>query len=57
MFGITPPPQNENSQFNPQSPYGISKVAAFYTTKYFRQAQKCLLQMEFYLTMNLQGEV
>jgi GDPmannose 4,6-dehydratase len=40
MFGITPPPQNENSQFNPQSPYGISKVAAFYTTKYFRQAHK-----------------
>ena len=40
MFGITPPPQNENSLFNPQSPYGISKVAAFYTTKYFRQAHK-----------------
>ena len=40
MFGITPPPQNENSLFNPQSPYGISKVAAFYTTRYFRQAHK-----------------
>ena len=38
MFGATAPPQNENTQFNPQSPYGISKVAAFYTTKYFRQA-------------------
>ena len=38
MFGATPPPQNEKTQFNPQSPYGISKVAAFYTTKYFRQA-------------------
>jgi GDPmannose 4,6-dehydratase len=38
MFGSKPPPQNENSQFNPQSPYGISKVSAFYTTRYFRQA-------------------
>ena len=38
MFGATPPPQNEKSNFNPQSPYGISKVSAFYTTRYFRQA-------------------
>ena len=38
MFGSSPPPQNENTDFNPQSPYGISKVAAFHTTKYFRQA-------------------
>ena len=38
MFGSTPPPHNETSQFTPQSPYGISKVSAFYTTRYFRQA-------------------
>ena len=40
MFGSTPPPQNEKSDFNPQSPYGISKVSAYYTTRYFRQAHK-----------------
>ena len=38
MFGSSPPPQNEKTDFNPQSPYGISKVAAFHTAKYFRQA-------------------
>ena len=40
MFGITKPPQKENSQFLPQSPYGISKVGAYHTTRYFRSAYK-----------------
>ncbi|WP_440691114.1 GDP-mannose 4,6-dehydratase [Candidatus Pelagibacter sp. HIMB1782] len=40
MFGITKPPQRENSQFLPQSPYGISKVGAYHTTRYFRNAYK-----------------
>ncbi len=40
MFGASPPLQNENTAFMPQSPYGISKVAAFHTTKYFRNANK-----------------
>lgn len=38
MFGASPPPQNEETRFLPQSPYGISKVAAFYTTRMFRVA-------------------
>ncbi|MFH1503112.1 MAG: GDP-mannose 4,6-dehydratase [Candidatus Diapherotrites archaeon] len=38
MFGSSPPPQNENTPFNPQSPYGISKVAAFHLTKMYREA-------------------
>lgn len=40
MFGISPPPQNETTQFQPQSPYGISKVAAFWITKTYRNAFK-----------------
>jgi GDPmannose 4,6-dehydratase len=38
MFGISPPPQNENTPFFPQSPYGISKVAAFHITRLHRIA-------------------
>lgn len=39
MFGkVLSIPENENTPFNPQSPYGISKVFAFYTTKIFRSA-------------------
>lgn len=30
-------PQNENTRFNPSSPYGISKVAGFYLTKLYRE--------------------
>ncbi len=38
MFGISPPPQNENTLFKPQSPYGVAKVAAFHTTQSYRSA-------------------
>jgi GDPmannose 4,6-dehydratase len=38
MFGnASVSPQNEDTPFNPRSPYGISKVAAFYLTKNYRQ--------------------
>ena len=40
MFGDTPPPQNEKTLFNPQSPYGISKVSAYHSTRFFRHAYK-----------------
>lgn len=37
MFGkVLATPQNEQTPFNPQSPYGLSKVAAFYLTKIYR---------------------
>lgn len=40
MFGATPPPQNEITPFLPQSPYGVSKVAAFFLTRMHRIAYK-----------------
>lgn len=38
MFGASPPPQSETTPFLPQSPYGVSKVAAFYLTRLHRIA-------------------
>lgn len=38
MFGTSPPPQDENTPFMPQSPYGVSKVAAFFLTRIYRVA-------------------
>ena len=36
MFGMSPPPQNENTTFQPCSPYGIAKLSAYWTTKLYR---------------------
>ena len=38
MFGISPPLQNENTEFLPQSIYGVSKVTSYYITNYYRRA-------------------
>jgi len=38
MFGSALPPQNEQTPFEPRSPYGISKVFAFHATKNYRDA-------------------
>ena len=39
MFGkVHEIPQNENTQFHPRSSYGISKVAGFDLTRYYREA-------------------
>jgi GDPmannose 4,6-dehydratase len=40
MFGSTPPPQNEDSTFKPQSPYGAAKVMAYWLTVQYREANK-----------------
>jgi GDPmannose 4,6-dehydratase len=38
MFGSTPPPQNEDTPFHPRSPYGVSKVFAYWSTVNYREA-------------------
>jgi GDPmannose 4,6-dehydratase len=38
MFGMTPPPQNEETSFHPRSPYGVAKVAAHWITVNYREA-------------------
>ena len=38
MFGEAPPPQNEMTPFEPQSPYAAAKVYAFYMVKNYRKA-------------------
>ena len=38
MFGISPPPQNENTPFMPVSPYGCSKICSFHLGRVYRHA-------------------
>lgn len=38
MFGASPPPQNESSEFYPRSPYGVAKVYSYWITKNYREA-------------------
>lgn len=37
MFGNAPPPQNEDTPFQPQSPYAAAKVYAYWVTRNYRQ--------------------
>lgn len=38
MFGATNPPQNEDNQFYPRSPYGVAKLYSHWITKNYREA-------------------
>lgn len=40
MFGVTPPPQNEETSFHPVSPYGIAKLSAYWLTRCYRDGYK-----------------
>jgi GDPmannose 4,6-dehydratase len=37
MFGASPPPQNEQTPFQPRSPYAVAKVYAFWMAKNYRE--------------------
>jgi len=38
LFGSTPPPQNEASKFQPQSPYAAAKLYAYWVVRNYRDA-------------------
>jgi len=38
LFGSAPPPQNEQTAFHPRSPYGVSKIFAYWITVNYREA-------------------
>ena len=38
MFGAAPPPQSENTKFQPRSPYAAAKVYAYYIVQNYRDA-------------------
>ena len=40
MFGSTPPPQNEESVFRPQSPYAAAKLMAYWCTVNYREGYR-----------------
>jgi GDPmannose 4,6-dehydratase len=40
MFGAAPPPQNELTPFQPQSPYAAAKVYAYYVVRNYRDAYR-----------------
>lgn len=40
LFGKSPPPQNENTQFKPRSPYAAAKLYAYWITENYREAYK-----------------
>lgn len=37
MFGSAPPPQNENTSLQPQSPYAAAKVYSYWVTRNYRE--------------------
>ena len=48
MFGeAEQTPQDENTRFNPMSPYACAKVSAYYFTKYYRKSRNICVDRYF----------
>jgi len=43
LFGSSPPPQNEHTQFSPRSPYAAAKAYAYYICKNYRDSYKMFI--------------
>lgn len=54
MFGISPPPQNEQTAFKPRSPYAISKVMAHQLASLYRDAYRMFIACS--ISFNHEGE-
>ena len=44
-------PQNEQTPFEPRSPYAVAKLYGYWITSNYREAMVCLHVTEFYLIM------
>jgi GDPmannose 4,6-dehydratase len=38
LFGVSPAPQNENTKFHPRSPYGVAKLAGYWSVVNYRES-------------------
>lgn len=45
MFGTSPPPQNESSPLQPQSPYACAKTAAYFACQHYRREYGMFVSM------------
>lgn len=56
LWGNSPPPQNEKTQFHPRSPYGAAKIAGFWATVNYRESGKLFSSNSISLNHECIGE-
>ena len=53
MFGKSPPPQNENTIFQPRSPYAAAKLYSYWVTVNYREAYGLFASNGIFLIMKV----